>query len=66
MQSKTPTKLQKEWIQAQDQMTRIEDLTEALNDLTNLRSDFTNWNLGESIDNLAFELKRMNDRAEQK
>ena len=35
-----------------------------LNDL--LRSDYTRWNIVEAIENLSFELKRMNDREEQK
>ena len=44
----------------------MEELKEAINDLTNLKSDFTQWNLVEAIENLSFELKRLNDRAEQK
>tara|TARA_R110001632_G_scaffold4697_2_gene19410 strand:+ start:873 stop:1052 length:180 start_codon:yes stop_codon:yes gene_type:complete len=31
-----------------------------------LKSDFTGWNLVEAIENLSFELKRLNDREEQK
>jgi len=44
----------------------MEELTEAINDLTNLKSDFTQWNIVESMDNLAYELKRFNDRKELK
>jgi hypothetical protein len=35
-----------------------------LNDL--LRSDYTRWNIVEAIENLSFELKRLNDREEKK
>jgi hypothetical protein len=31
-----------------------------------LKSDLTGWNLVEAIENLSFELKRLNDREEQK
>ena len=31
-----------------------------------LKSDYTGWNIVEAIENLSFELKRMNDREEQK
>ena len=34
--------------------------------ISNLKSDFTGWNLVEAIENLSFELKRLNDREEQK
>ena len=45
---------------------QMEELTEAINDLNNLKSDFTQWNIVEAIENLSFELKRYNDREEQK
>jgi len=44
----------------------MEQLSEAINDLTTSTSDFTGWSLGESIDNLSLELRRFNDRADQK
>tara|TARA_B110000305_G_C19269492_1_gene553710 strand:- start:817 stop:951 length:135 start_codon:yes stop_codon:yes gene_type:complete len=44
----------------------MEELTEAIETLTNLKSDFTQWNIVEAIENLSFELKRYNDREEQK
>jgi hypothetical protein len=31
-----------------------------------LKSDYTGWNIVEAIENLSFELKRMNDREESK
>lgn len=31
-----------------------------------LKSDLTQWNIVEAIENLSFELKRLNDREEQK
>ena len=44
----------------------MQELTDAINDLTNLKSDFSQWNIVEAIENLSFELKRYNDREEQK
>jgi hypothetical protein len=31
-----------------------------------LKSDYTKWNIVEAIENLSFELKRLNDREESK
>jgi hypothetical protein len=54
---------------------QMEDLTEAVENLTEevlvlqrhtLKSDYTGWNIVEAIENLSFELKRLNDREEQK
>ena len=61
MQSKTKTQLQNEWIEAQNQIDQMEMLTEALNQTC----DFTGWSLTESMNNLAFELKRANDLKEK-
>jgi hypothetical protein len=52
--------------------TTTEDLLQEVVDtleresISNLKSDFTGWNLVEAIENLSFELKRLNDREEQK
>ena len=54
--------------------TQIEELVNEISSLQieignlndNLRSDFTRWNIVEAIENLSFELKRLNDREEQK
>jgi len=56
------------------QITQTEELSGEISNLwvtleeTNhkLKSDFTGWNIVEAIENLSFELKRMNDREEQK
>ena len=52
--------------------TQIEELVNEISSLQieignlndNLRSDFTRWNIVEAIENLSFELKRLNDREE--
>lgn len=55
--------------------TQIEDLTDVISNLVEeievlqrhtLKSDLTGWNIVEAIENLSFELKRLNDREEQK
>jgi hypothetical protein len=43
----------------------IEEVAESINDFNNLKSDFTGWNIIESIDNLALEMKRSNDLKEK-
>ncbi len=49
---------------------QTEQLIEAISDIAHhlehneVRSDFTGWNIVEAIENIYFELKRMNDRAE--
>jgi hypothetical protein len=56
------------------QITQTEELVAEISNLQveignlndNLRSDYTRWNIVEAIENLSFELKRMNDREEQK
>ena len=52
----------------------LEQLTESVAELTEelstmhhyFKSDLTQWNVVEAIENLSFELKRMNDREESK
>ena len=45
----------------------ISDLAVQVEDLAYLlKSDLTQWNIVEAIENLSFELKRLNDREEQK
>lgn len=55
-------------------ITNTEDLELTIVELSNqienlnylLKSDLTQWNIVEAIENLSFELKRLNDREEQK
>jgi len=57
-----------------NQITTTEDLELTIVELSNqienlnylLKSDLTRWNIVEAIENLSFELKRLNDREEQK
>lgn len=57
-----------------NQTQTTEDLELTIGELTNqienlnylLKSDYTRWNIVEAIENLSFELKRMNDREESK
>lgn len=57
-----------------NQITTTEDLELTIGELSNqienlnylLKSDLTRWNIVEAIENLSFELKRLNDREEQK
>ena len=65
MTNKKPTPEQLEWIQQQNLMDLLETLTETLTEAFGQTSDFTGWTLGESIDNLAFEMKRSNDLKEK-
>jgi hypothetical protein len=45
----------------------IDNLAEEMSTLKYLiKSDYTGWNLTEAIENLSFELKRLNDREELK
>ena len=45
----------------------IDNLAEEMSSLKYLiKSDYTGWNLTEAIENLSFELKRLNDREEAK
>ena len=45
----------------------IDNLAEEMSSLKYLiKSDYTGWNLTEAIENLSFELKRLNDREELK
>ena len=45
----------------------VVELTEELSTMSHyLKSDLTQWNIVEAIENLSFELKRMNDREESK
>jgi uncharacterized protein with PhoU and TrkA domain len=45
----------------------VANLQEEISNLNyRLKSDLTGWNIVEAIENLSFELKRMNDREEQK
>ncbi len=45
----------------------IDNLSEEMSSLKYLiKSDYTGWNLTEAIENLSFELKRLNDREELK
>jgi hypothetical protein len=45
----------------------ISDLAVQVEDLAYLlKSDLTQWNIVEAIENLSFELKRLNDREESK
>ena len=57
--------------------TKTNNTEELVNELANLqeeisnlkyllKSDLTQWNIVEAIENLSFELKRLNDREEQK
>ena len=56
------------------QKTQMEEVTSAVDYLAGeietlnhrMKSDLTQWNLVEAIENLSFELKRLNDREEQK
>jgi len=56
------------------QITQTEELVAEISNLQveignlndNLRSDYTRWNIVEAIENLSFELKRLNDREEAK
>lgn len=51
----------------QDLELTIEELSNQIENLNYLlKSDFTRWNIVEAIENLSFELKRMNDREESK
>jgi hypothetical protein len=58
-------------------MTNQKQTEELVNEISNLqveianlnyllKSDLTQWNIVEAIENLSFELKRLNDREEQK
>jgi hypothetical protein len=59
---------------AQSQINATEDLSHSMDNLQEeisnlnylLKSDLTGWNLVEAIENLSFELKRLNDREESK
>jgi hypothetical protein len=59
---------------AQSQINATEDLSNSMDNLQEeisnlnylLKSDLTGWNLVEAIENLSFELKRLNDREESK
>jgi len=62
MTTKTRTQEQNEWIEQQNLIGLLETIVETFGQT----SDFTGWTLGESIDNLAFELKRSNDLKEKK
>jgi predicted RNase H-like nuclease (RuvC/YqgF family) len=45
----------------------VANLQEEISNLNyRLKSDLTGWNIVEAIENLSFELKRLNDREEQK
>jgi uncharacterized protein YoxC len=57
--------------------TKVKQNDELVNEVANLstsieqlnyllKSDFTQWNIVEAIENLSFELKRLNDREEAK
>lgn len=47
-----------------NEVSNLSVTIEELNHL--LKSDFTRWNIVEAIENLSFELKRLNDREETK
>jgi len=53
--------------QTEELANEVANLQEEITILNNrLKSDYTGWNIVEAIENLSFELKRMNDREEQK
>ena len=57
----------KQITQTEELANEVANLQEEITILTNrLKSDYTGWNIVEAIENLSFELKRMNDREEQK
>ncbi len=48
-------------------VNEVSNLQEEISNLNYLlKSDLTGWNLVEAIENLSFELKRLNDREESK
>ena len=49
--------------QTQQLIDAIESIDRSL-EHNEVRSDFTGWNIVEAIENIYFELKRMNDREE--
>jgi hypothetical protein len=55
---------QKNTEQLEIEVSNLSVTIEELNYL--LKSDLTQWNIVEAIENLSFELKRLNDREEQK
>jgi hypothetical protein len=53
--------------QTEELVNEISNLQIEIENLNHkLRSDFTRWNIVEAIENLSFELKRLNDREEAK
>jgi hypothetical protein len=53
--------------QTEELANEVANLQEEISNLNyRLKSDFTGWNIVEAIENLSFELKRLNDREEQK
>jgi hypothetical protein len=53
--------------QTEELANEVANLQEEISNLNyRLKSDLTGWNIVEAIENLSFELKRLNDREEQK
>jgi cell division protein FtsB len=53
--------------QMEELANEVANLQEEISNLNyRLKSDLTGWNIVEAIENLSFELKRMNDREESK
>jgi hypothetical protein len=53
--------------QMEELANEVANLQEEISNLNyRLKSDLTGWNIVEAIENLSFELKRLNDREEQK
>lgn len=59
--------MEKQITQTEELANEVANLQEEISNLNyRLKSDLTGWNIVEAIENLSFELKRMNDREEQK
>jgi hypothetical protein len=53
--------------QTEELANEVANLQEEISNLNyRLKSDLTGWNIVEAIENLSFELKRLNDREESK
>ena len=57
----------KQITQTEELANEVANLQEEISNLNyRLKSDLTGWNIVEAIENLSFELKRLNDREEHK